>query len=547
MRDFQLPGRSPVYATRAMAATSHPRATLVAVDVLRAGGNAMDAAVAAAAYLGVVEPQSTGIGGDCFALYAPGGGDRVIAFNGSGRAPRAAEPGWYAEQGIETVDPDGPHAVTVPGAVDAWARLLADHGSKGLDELLQPAIAAAEEGFPVQPRIATDWANNIERLSRDPAATRILLPDGRPPAVGDIHRNPELAETLRTIAAEGRDGFYTGRVAEDMVAYLKGVGGLHELDDFARAEGEYVDPIKTDYRGYEIYECPPNGQGIVVLMMLNMIQGFPLAELDPLGPERFHLAIEAGRLAYRDRDLAIADPAQAEVPVETLLSADYAAEQRAAIDPERALADLPPSPFPDHGNTVYISVVDADRNAVSFINSVFDDFGSALVSPTTGVVLHSRGSSFRLTPGHPNCIGPDKRPLHTIIPGMALKGGRTVMPFGVMGAHYQPFGHVHFLMNLIDYGLDVQEALDMARLFPRAGRVPSRLDRLGARHPGGRLGPAQGRLRPGVLETRAISGAHPLAAVASTSTRISGLASAEITSRVDAGLARPRCLSRTPR
>ncbi len=465
MRDFHLPGRSPVYALNGMAATSQPAATFVAVDVLRAGGNAMDAAVAASAVLCVVEPQSTGIGGDCFVLYAPGGGEAVIAYNGSGRAPQAASADWFLERGIDAIDPLSAHAVTVPGAVDAWTRLVADYGQTSFDKLLQPAIDCAENGYVVHPRVAADWRAASEKLSRDEAAARIFLPGGESPPAGAVHRQPELAETLRRIAAEGRDGFYTGRVAEDMVDLLRARGGLHTLDDFAAAAGEYVTPIRTRYRGFDIVECPPNGQGIIALIMLNVLEGYRLSELEPLGVERLHLEVEAGRLAYCDRDALVADPAMAEVPVERLLAEDHAAELRARIHRDRVMTGLPPPAFPAHSDTVYLCVVDRDRNAVSFINTLFHSFGSGLVSPKTGVTLHNRGTGFVVEPGHPNCIAPRKRPLHTIIPGMALEHGRVAMPFGVMGAHYQPFGHVHFLTNVIDYGMDVQAALDAPRVF----------------------------------------------------------------------------------
>ena len=465
MRDFQSPGRSPAHAVHAMAATSHPLATLTALDVLGRGGNAIDAAVAAVAVLGVVEPHMTGIGGDCFALYAPGGGDKVLAFNGSGCAPAAAECGWFTERGIAAIDSQSPHAVTIPGAVDGWAQLVADHGSKGLDELLQPAIALAEEGYPVHARVAWDWRRHADRVRRDPTAVRTYLPDGKPPEPGSLHRQPQLAETLRIIARDGRDGFYQGPVAEDIVAYLNGLGGLHTLEDFARMKGEYVEPIRIAYRGFEVLECPPNGQGIVALMMLNILSSYEFGALHPLESARLHLEIEAGRLAFRDRDRLVADPASASVPVNELLSADYAAELRGHIDLHRAIGALPASPFPPHPDTVYLCVVDRELNAMSFINSLFDNFGTGLVSPKTGVLLHSRGKGFVVEPGHPNCIGPGKRPMHTIIPGMVLKEGLTVMPFGVIGRHFQPFGHVHLLTNMIDFGLDVQAAIDLARVF----------------------------------------------------------------------------------
>jgi gamma-glutamyltranspeptidase/glutathione hydrolase len=470
MRDFQSPNRSVVYAPNAMAATSHPRATLAAVEMLRAGGNAVDAAVTAVAALGVLEPQMTGIGGDCFVLYAPAGKD-VIAYNGSGRAPAAATAEWYRERQIHQIETPTPHSVTVPGAVEAWHRLITDHGTKDFAEVLQPAIELAENGYPVAPRVAFDWARLADHMARTETARRVYLPGGGPPNVGDRVPLPELAGTLRDIAAKGPDGFYTGRVAEDMVATLQRHGGLHTLDDFAAARGEYVTPIKTGYRGYEILECPPNGQGLIALIMLNILEGFDFGGGDPLGVRRLHLESEAARLAYRDRDAYLADPAKSGVPTETLLSEAYAAEQRLSIREDRAMAEVPGPSLAPSSDTVYLTVVDADGNAISFINSVFSVFGSGIVSDSTGVLFHNRGSSFVTQPGHPNAIGPGKRPMHTIMPGMLAKDGEVVMPFGVMGGHFQPFGHTHIVTNIIDFGLDVQRAIETPRIFHFDGEL----------------------------------------------------------------------------
>lgn len=464
MRDFQLPGRSPARATEGMAATSHPLSTLAAIDMLRSGGNAMDAAVCAAAVQGVVEPQSTGIGGDCFVLYCPRGEGDVIAFNGSGRSPAAATIDWYLEKGFSELPKQGPHAVTIPGAVDAWCRLLEDHGRKGIADVLAPAIHYAESGYVVHDRVAFDWEDPETDLSADETAARIFLPGGRPPRAGDVHRQPELAATLRLIARKGRAGFYEGEVADDLVNRLRELGGLHTQDDFAATKGDYRTAIGTAYRGHEIHQMPPNNQGLTALLMLNVLSGFDLGALDPDGAERLHLEIEAGRLAYRDRDNLLADQDHVAVPVRELLSAPYADRLRAAIDPQRAMTGLPRIDLPG-SDTVYISVVDRDRNAVSFINSTYYSFGSGIVGPRTGVVLQNRGSSFRLDPRHPNCIAPGKRPMHTIMPGMMTRNGRAVMPFGVMGGGYQPFGHVHLLTNMIDFGMDPQQAIDAARVF----------------------------------------------------------------------------------
>lgn len=473
MRDFELPGRSAAYAENAMAATSHPLATLTALEILRAGGNAVDAAVAAVAVQCVVEPAMTGIGGDCFVLLAPAGGG-VVALNGSGRAPAAATAEGLAEFGVDQLE-GTVHAVTVPGAIDAWARLLERHGTRELGELLRPAIRCAEEGFVVTPRVAYDWARDGDRLLQSIAGRVTYLPDDRAPVAGQKLRLPALAHTLRRIAEEGRDGFYRGELAERMVACLRSEGGLHTMDDFAAAAGEFVTPIRTSYRGLEVYECPPNGQGVVALLMLNILEGFELGALDPNGAERLHLETEATRLAFRDRNACLADPAAVDVPIARLLDKGYAAKLRSVIDPERALADLPPPLLPEHRDTVYLTVVDRDRNVVSFINSVFDSFGSGLVCPETGVLFHNRGKSFSLAPAHPNVIAPGKRPMHTIIPALAFEDARRTIAFGVMGGHYQPVGHVHVLTNVVDYGLDPQAAIDAPRAFAQDGEL--RLER----------------------------------------------------------------------
>lgn len=463
-KDFQGSGRVPSLGSRGMAATSHPLATLTAVDMLRSGGNAVDAAIAACAVQCVVEPHMTAIGGDCFVLYAPKGG-KIIALNGSGHSPAKATVEWFQKQGITSIDSRSAHAATVPGCVGAWARLAADHGKKSLAEILAPAIRAASDGYTVQPRVAADWKADGERLRHDDSSVRTFLPGGQSPRAGAVHRQPALAATLRAVAAHGRDAFYTGKIAEDMVKHLNQFGGLHTVEDFEAYEPEYVAPIKSAYRGYEVFECPPNGQGIIVLMIMNILSGFDLKSLDPLGTERFHLQMEASRIAYRDRNDLVADQRKAKVPVEQMLSKAYADEMRKHIKRDRAMTELPRSPFPTHNDTVYLSVVDGEGNAISFINSIFDGFGCGLTAPESGVLLQSRGSGFVVDPKHRNCIGPRKRPLHTIIPGMVQKDGKTVMPFGVMGGQYQPVGQAHFLTNVIDHGMNVQQALDLPRAF----------------------------------------------------------------------------------
>jgi len=468
MRDFSLPGRSLAVGRKGMAATSHPASTLTAVDILRQGGNAIDAAVAACAVQCVVEAGSTGVGGDCFALLSVRGSDNVLAFNGSGHAPAAATVERLRAEGVTSLERTSPHAVTIPGAVDAWTRLIADHGRLSMQDVLAPAVALARGGYPVSPRVAHDLAAQLAIVERDKFAADIFLVDGKAPEVGALQYQPRLADTLEAIGREGRDGFYRGSVAQDMVDRLQASGGLHTLDDFAEAQGEYVQTIQTSFRGYDIYECPPNGQGIIALMILNILSHFR-GSGDPLDVNRLHIEVEATRLAYAARDQLLADPGKAEVPVDYLLSDRLAKELAGKIDLDRAIEDLPRFDQVAHTDTVYICIVDEDRNAISFINSIFSPYGSGIMAPKSGVLFHNRGQSFSLQPDHPNVIAPGKRPMHTIIPGMVTKDGRAVMPFGVMGGHYQALGHAHLLSKIFDYGLDLQSAIELPRLFPLPG------------------------------------------------------------------------------
>src|SRR6185437_6490611 len=422
----------------------------------------------------VIEPQSTGIGGDCFCLYAPAGTGQVIALNGSGRAPAAASIDWFERLGITAIDNTSAHSVTVPGAISAWQTLLAAHGRKGLDELLQPAIRFAAEGWPVHPKVSWDWKNAEGKLRKN--GTHTFLPGGFPPKVGDIFEQRALAETLRAIARHGARAFYEGPIAADMVATLRERGGLHTEADFAAGlrGANFVEPIRRDWNGYTVHQIPPNGQGILVLMILGMLDGLGDAPDGVRGAIRAHRHVEAARLAYRDRDAFVADPTQVEVPVRKLLSPEYLAAQRALIRDDVAMRDLPAageSIMPPHKDTVYLCVVDRDGNACSFINSLFESFGSGILAEKSGVMLQNRGYGFRLERGHPNCIAPRKRPMHTIIPGMVMKDGQAVMPFGVMGGHYQPMGHSWFLSNFLEYGLDIQQAIDLPRLLPLRGKL----------------------------------------------------------------------------
>ncbi len=445
-----------------MVATSHPQAAFAALEVLKEGGTAVDAAVAACALLGVIEPQATGIGGDCFALIQPRSEGKIFAYNGSGRAPKVANADWYLERGMHAVPLTSAHAVSIPGAIDAWETIVRAHGRFGLDRLLEPAIKAAEEGYVVAPRVAFDWKNQFEKLKKGTNTGRYLLPNGNPAVAGDVIRQPELGKTLRAIAAKGRDAFYTGEIAADMVETLRGIGGLHTLEDFATHTTEVTSPIGTGYKDFDVWQCPPNGPGITMLVMLNILSRFDLMRYGPLSVERFHLEAEAARIAFMMREENVADPAHVKVDVARILVKEFAEDYISKIRMD-GLLDLPNAAPPMNPSTVYITVVDRDLNACSFISSIAHQFGSAIVSNRTGILLQNRAGGFRVQPGHPNCIAGGKRPLHTLIPCLVTKNGRAVMPYGVMGGQYQPVGQVHVLTNLLDYGCDVQEAIDMPR------------------------------------------------------------------------------------
>lgn len=467
MRDFQLPGRSPVIAENGICATSHPLAAKVAVEILQAGGNAMDAALAGAVLLGICEPQSTGIGGDAFCLFSPAGTEDVLALNASGRAPARLDPEGLRAEG-DRIDEASVHSVTLPGAVDGFCRLSQDWGRLGLKAILDPAIRYAELGVPVAPRVAFDYAQSYGILQG--AGRDHYLIGGRPLSVGQKFRAPGQAEVLRRIARLGRAGFYEGPVAEDMVTSLRAAGGQHTLDDFAAVESMYTDPIAGTYGGLELLEHPPNGQGATAILLLNILAHFDLATLDPFGAERAHLEAEAAKLAYDARNRFVADPDET-ARLDHMLAPETAAALARLIDPNHALPQDLPGTEAVHRDTIYITVVDRDRMAVSLIYSIFHSFGSGIASTEYGILFQNRGSGFTLQPGHPNEAGPGKRPMHTIIPGIVRRGGRVEMPFGVMGGQYQSNGHARLLTNIEDFGMDPQTALDGPRCFPEAGRL----------------------------------------------------------------------------
>jgi len=456
-----------------MAATSHPLSTLTALDVLRAGGNALDAAVAANAVQCVVEPQSTGIGGDCWMLYAEGGQGPVHAMNSSGWAPAAASAAALRARGLSAILQHSADAVSIPGAPAGWQSALQRFGRLGLAELLQPAIAFAEDGYPVMPRVHDDWLRAKATLQSHPGGRALFLLDGEVPEVGRMMRNPALAETFRRLAEDGAKAFYDGALTGPMLATLQAAGGVHSAADFADFEPEWLAPIDSSYKDVRVFECAPNGQGIVALLLLNMLEAFDLGGLAPHGADRFHLEAEATRLAFLYRDRYVADPRLAAVPQTELLDKALARRLVRRIDMAQAMRDLPPPALPPHPDTINISIVDRDLNCVSFINSIYDSFGSGIVCQQTGVTFHSRAKAFSLIEGHPNELAAHKRPLHTIIPGMAFRDDQAWLSFGVMGGDYQPVGHAHLISNMIDFGMDPQAAIESPRAlaYPDALRV----------------------------------------------------------------------------
>jgi gamma-glutamyltranspeptidase/glutathione hydrolase len=469
MRDFQAPGRSLVVAANGLCATSHPLASQAALRVLQDGGNAVDAAIAAAVLLGLCEPMMTGIGGDCFVLLKPAGEERIVGLNGAGRAPAGLDAAALRSAGHAAMPVHDPASVTVPGAIDAFARLSADWGRLGLAASLAPAIRYADEGVPVAPRVAAFWQEAEATLAGD--ARRYYLAGGRPLGVGDTFRAPGQAEVLRRIARDGRAAFYEGEVAEDMVASLRALGGTHTLEDFAATACRYVDPIAGPYRGHDLVELPPPGQGATAILMAAILSHFDLAALDPLGAARVHLEAEAAKLAYDARNRFVADPDAASLRLDHMLSPATAQRLAALIDPDRVLPDPRRASEAIHRDTVYLCVVDRDRMAVSLIYSVYHAFGSGLASAKFGINFQNRGAGFTLEPGHPNEAAGGKQPMHTIIPAMLRREGRVEMPFGVMGGSYQPAGHVRVITSMLDYGMDPQSAIDGPRSLPEDGAL----------------------------------------------------------------------------
>ncbi len=463
--------RSPVLTARAMVATSQPLAASAGLEILRQGGNAADAAVATAAVLNVVEPMSTGIGGDCFALYYDARSGQITALNGSGRAPAALTLEDLRNEGMTEIHPHSAHSVTVPGTVRGWADLLERHGRMTLADVLAPAIDYAEQGYPVSPLIADAWKRSAQAF-RPVDSPHDYLPDGEPPRAGQVVRLPALARTLRAIAQGGPAAFYEGPIAEAIASRVQAAGGRLTVEDLQAHTSTWETPIWIDYRGVRVYECPPNGQGLAALLALNIIKGLEGVPFHRTqSATRLHLMIEAMRLAFADARQYVADPAFTHIPIEALLSEAYAAERRALISTDAAIRE------PGFGNpiaaddTVYLTVADPEGNACSFINSLYMGFGSGLVAREVGVALQNRGALFSLDPAHPNRLEPGKRPYHTIIPAMATQDGALFASFGVMGGFMQPQGHLQVVSALVDAAMDPQSALDRPRFCLMGGEA----------------------------------------------------------------------------
>jgi len=465
--------RSPVLARRGMVASSQPLASQAGLSILMCGGNAADAAVAVAATLNVTEPTSTGLGGDCFALFYEARTGRVTALNGSGRAPAALTIDLIRQQGLagdgQTIqDPYHAHNVTVPGACAGWCDLIARHGTLPLADILGPAVRLAEEGFPVSPLTSFFWRRGAEKQLKTAPGGQALTLGGRGPLPGEIFENPGLARTLRAIAEGGKEAYYCGEIGRDIARVVQAAGGVMTAEDLAQHTSTWDEPISTTYRGLRVWECPPNGQGLAVLLALNIVEGFDLSGYPPESAERWHILIEAMRLAFADTSWYVADPAFSDIPLSGLLSKTYAAERRGHIDPARATVD-PQRGAPVAGSgTVYFCTVDAQGNACSFINSNYMGFGTGIVpggqTGPWGFTLQNRGNNFSLDPAHPNALAPGKRPYHTIIPGLLTRlDGLLYAPFGVMGGFMQPQGHLQVAVAMADDGLDPQAALNRPR------------------------------------------------------------------------------------
>ena len=466
--------RSEVIARHGMAATSQPLATQVALDILKKGGNAVDAAIAANAVLGLVEPTGNGIGGDLFAIVWDAKGHKLHGLNGSGRSPQSLSLAELKSRGLTHIPALGPLPVSVPGTVDAWFELHARFGKLPMSEVLAPAIRYAREGFPVSELIAYYWGLAVPRLSPFPNFKETFTIEGRAPRKGEIFRNPDLASTLEKIAKGGRDVFYKGEIAHTIDAYMKRQGGYLSYRDLEAHSSTWVEPVSVNYRGYDVWQLPPNTQGVAVLQMLNLLEAYDLKKMGFGSADYIHTFVEAKKLAFADRARFYADPAFGKEPIAGLISKAYADERRRLIDPKRAAKSVDAGHPPlEEGDTIYLTVADGDRNMVSLIQSNYRGMGSGMTPDGLGFILQDRGELFSLEEGHANVYAPGKRPFHTIIPGFVTRDGKPFLSFGVMGGATQPQGQVQVLVNLIDFGMNLQEAGDAPRILHEGSSEPT--------------------------------------------------------------------------
>ncbi len=471
---FDFATRSPVLATEAMAATSQPLATQVALDIMKKGGNAIDAAIAANAMLGLLEPTGSGMGGDIFAIVWDAKSKKLYGLNGSGRSPKSLSRQWFIDHGYNKIPSHGPLPVSVPGTVDGWFMLHNRFGQLPMVEVLTPAIEYAEKGFPVTQLIAYYWGRSVPLLSKYPGFTEQYTLDGRAPKEGEIWRNPGLANTLKAISTGGRDAFYKGEIAKTIGAYMQANGGFLSYEDLAGHQGEWVEPVSTNYRGYDVWELPPNGQGIAALQILNIMEQHDLSKLSHDSAEYVHLFTEAKKVVFEDRAKYYADPAFNQIPVAELISKSYAKKRAALIDLARAGKHYPAgNPALDHGDTIYLATADKDGNMVSLIQSNYRGMGSGMTPPGLGFILQDRGEMFSLQAGHFNEFEGGKRPFHTIIPAFVTKDNQPWMSFGLMGGAMQPQGHAQIIINMVDFGMDIQAAGDAPRIHHTGSSEPT--------------------------------------------------------------------------
>ena len=464
--------RSEVIAAHGMVASSHPLATQIGLEILKQGGSAVDAAIAVNAALGLMEPTGNGIGGDLFAIVWDAKSKKLYGLNASGPAPKKLSLEYFQENNLSEYPEFGPLPVTVPGAVAGWSELHKKFGKLPIDHLFKPTIAYAREGFPVTETIAYYFTLNKQRFQDYPNFKEVWMANGDVPKTGEIFKNPALGNTLETLADKGLSEFYTGDIARITADFIQAQGGFLSYDDLADYRPEWVQPISTDYRGYEVWELPPNTQGLATLQILNILEGFNLAELGLYSTEYIHLFIEAKKLAFADRAKFYADPRFAKLPIETLLSKDYATKRRQEINPKKA-ALVDASGLPQHGDTVYLTTADQDGNMVSLIQSNYSGMGSGMTPPDLGFMLQNRGTLFSLDPKHLNVVAGGKRSFHTIIPAFVTKDGNPYISFGVMGGATQPQAQAQVLINIIDFGMNLQEAGDAPRIVHSGSSQPS--------------------------------------------------------------------------